>query len=451
MQDDNLSAHDELAEITSLAASCRNLSGLTVDIGFGDGQRATALANACQPDCIHVVGAWKDTTIESRDPPAVRLNARENAFSAFCDDVQLRTQGNVVLHQSDHFEWLRIQRERIKFCHIDVSHDYESMRRMIELAWPMIVPGGVICGRGLQMEHEGERDLNRGVERAVREMLPGYSAQGDAWWLRTPSRISDCAIYDCFMFFNEFELLDLRLRELSDVVDRFVLVEATTTHAGYPKLLLFDRFRHLFQASAAKIIYVPVRDDIAHGNSWDREFFQRNAIMHGLVGAAEEDIILISDVDEIPCRQAVERLRSIDQPVTLRFAHHYYGLDCRLQIPWDGTVATRRRLLRLPQIERDERGRIEHMLDAGWHFSFLGGATRIRQKLRAYSHTELDRLPFNTPEWIGKQISEGKDLFGRPATGFPPTFVDLERDERYSEAVRAIAREHPYLARPRAS
>ena len=83
--------------------------------------------------------------------------------------------------------------------------------------------------------------------------------------------------------------------------------------------------------------------------------------------------------------------------------------------------------------------------NGGWHFSYLGGVERIREKIAAFSHQEFNKPPFNTPDWIREQLIQGADLFGRGDAGFPPSFVQLEGDDRYSSAVRWLARRHPYL------
>lgn len=121
-------------------------------------------------------------------------------------------------------------------------------------------------------------------------------------------------IYDCFIFYNELELLAIRLEELENVVDKFVLVEATLTHSGQPKPLYFQENRHLFEKYTDKIISIVV-DDFPPGNGdkehdyWERENYQREAIRRGLIECKDEDIILLSDVDEIPREESIYRLR----------------------------------------------------------------------------------------------------------------------------------------------
>ncbi|MFP8624472.1 hypothetical protein ACLH01_02985, partial [Enterobacter cloacae] len=111
-------------------------------------------------------------------------------------------------------------------------------------------------------------------------------------------------IYDCFLYYDEDMLLDIRLNTLNDVVDYFVIVESTHTFTGKPKKLNFDISK--FEKFKDKIIYVIYNDlpKLKNGiageyDAWKNEAATRNAIMRGLKNAKDNDIILISDVDEI--------------------------------------------------------------------------------------------------------------------------------------------------------
>ena len=106
-------------------------------------------------------------------------------------------------------------------------------------------------------------------------------------------------IYDCFTFFNELEILKIRLNEMYDAVDYFVLVESEETFRGAPKPLFFYENKNAFTRYKDKIIHIIVKGKFETGSPWAREAFQRNQIMRGLENCKKNDIILISDVDEI--------------------------------------------------------------------------------------------------------------------------------------------------------
>lgn len=116
-------------------------------------------------------------------------------------------------------------------------------------------------------------------------------------------------IYDCFTFFNELELLELRLHELAGVVDKFVLVEATQTHTNRPKPLHYQENRARFGAFHGQIIHVVVEDLPVSADPWVPENFQRNCIARGLTACRPDDFVLVSDLDEIPRARAVEKMR----------------------------------------------------------------------------------------------------------------------------------------------
>ena len=237
-------------------------------------------------------------------------------------------------------------------------------------------------------------------------------------------------VYDCFTFFNEFELLKMRFEELNDSVDYFVLVECTETHRGDPKNLYFSDNKHLFEKYLPKIIHVVVNERHPEMGLWEREHFQRNCILRGLQGCDPSDIIMISDVDEIPRPAAIAKLRSrlssMPQPSfiekhqltfldfqdflshcvhrTLKdwvkdraeLKHRYaaYALEMnmyRYQLNridpnerlWCGTTATvfANFAVNIPEHFRALRNRLPRLKNAGWHFTSMGGREKVRIKL----------------------------------------------------------------------
>lgn len=113
-------------------------------------------------------------------------------------------------------------------------------------------------------------------------------------------------IYDCFSFFNELDVLEIRLNTLNAIVDKFILVEAPWTHTGKPKPLYFHENRQRFAAFLDKIVHIiasapPISATATdRENAWIRENWQRNEIIRGLGNAKPEDILIIADLDEIP-------------------------------------------------------------------------------------------------------------------------------------------------------
>ncbi|MFN3875521.1 MAG: hypothetical protein ACK4L7_06380, partial [Flavobacteriales bacterium] len=153
-------------------------------------------------------------------------------------------------------------------------------------------------------------------------------------------------IIDCFTFFNELDLLEIRLRELDAVVDRFILVEATLTHQGRPKPLCYAQHADRFAQWHRKLTHVVVdRFPEARGGAWALEQHQRNRIIDGLKGIAPTDQVMISDVDEIPRPEAVLRAARTRGYRIFRQRMFYYYLTCVNDTQqggsgyrWNGTV-----------------------------------------------------------------------------------------------------------------
>ncbi len=268
-------------------------------------------------------------------------------------------------------------------------------------------------------------------------------------------------IYDGFTFFNELELLELRLNELADVVDKFVLVEATQTHTGLPKPLHFQNNRARFSQFQDKIIHIIVDDLPRAKNPWVLERFQRNAIARGLTQCQPDDVILISDLDEIPrattVTSASRALPKVDtwssglahaalnswlvkgltypkdlrkhlrrnHPYIYKFkqAPYNYFLNCRfLEPPF--TFGTR--MLHYRDFSTADEARYSGykiVEDGGWHFSFMGGADRVREKLLAYAHQEFNQPEFTDAKVIETAINRGETL---PGQNWKLQFVPLD-------------------------
>ena len=279
-------------------------------------------------------------------------------------------------------------------------------------------------------------------------------------------------IYDCFTFFNELDLLEIRLNILKDSVDRFVLVEATKTHQGKAKPLYFLEQKSRYLNFLDKIIHVIVDEypDYEGRPALVLERHQRNMILNGLASCRPDDVILISDVDEIPEPRKVRQFK--DRPGIKMFKQRmfYYYLNCMNvahagAYRWNGTAMVNYADLSKPHdfrtlriallglnhdrfIHRIYRNvwkwlnldlmgkRVVFVPDGGWHFSFLGGVEAIIEKIEAFSHTEYNTPEFKNAEKIREAIHRGTDIFGRdfsyacvPQDGNLPDYIVRNRDK----------------------
>ena len=275
-------------------------------------------------------------------------------------------------------------------------------------------------------------------------------------------------IYDCFQFFNELDILKIRLHVLSPVVDRFVISEATETFSGLKKPLYYEENKAMFAEFEDKIIHVVI-EDTPQGGTHERDTFQKNAVTRGLAGCTDDDIVIFSDLDEIPNPDKIrEILQNFQEDKIYHFAQRLFY--CYLNMEevsgsllsyagefegvarkkWIGTKMLSYKLLREQHLllgelrfpERKEIGiRVE---DGGWHFGYMGGhgekdiRKRVQEKVVSAAHQEYNSK--HVLSNVTDQIKDGKDIFGRNAQ-----FVRCEIDESFPEYIREHQKELDFL------
>ena len=224
-------------------------------------------------------------------------------------------------------------------------------------------------------------------------------------------------IIDCFPFFNELDLLEVRLNELKDVVDMFVITESTHTFSGIDKPLHFIDNKERFKGF--NIVYTVYKPDKKLTPA-EYEVLQKQFNLDVAFGMAEPgDIIMHGDVDEIP-NAAVVRHALKDNWQAARFSMtlFYYYMNCM-----STTKASYKntRLVRYTEpfkyISSQKFKTDLTYYNSGWHFSFLGD---VQDKLKSYNHApEYDKPPFNDPEHIKTCLEQGTDLFMRVGSSAP--------------------------------
>jgi beta-1,4-mannosyl-glycoprotein beta-1,4-N-acetylglucosaminyltransferase len=240
-------------------------------------------------------------------------------------------------------------------------------------------------------------------------------------------------VFDCFKFFNELELLELRFMELNDVVDYFVIVESNKTHTGKTKLFNFELNKKRFEEYLPKVIYVKVTDlpNYSPNDIWLAENFQRNCISRGLNGIAKEgDKIIVSDVDEIPNTELI--LKNIDNPnwVTFNQNLYYYYVNCQQNCTWDGPIMANYGTFMFPQQLRDAARRgVNSQRHGGWHYSFMGGPDRIKYKVENIAESSLIIDKVGNVSDINKKIKSHSDLWGRTEEYAQKKIVDISSDK----------------------
>ena len=275
-------------------------------------------------------------------------------------------------------------------------------------------------------------------------------------------------VYDCFQFFNELDMLKIRLHVMSPIVDKFVISEATETFSGLKKPLYYEENKEMFAEFADKIIHVVV-DDTPEGYTHDRDTFQKNAVTRGLKDCTDDDIIIFSDLDEIPNPEKIQEiLKDFQEDKIYHFAQRLFY--CYLNMEevsgnllsyagefegverkkWIGSKMCSYKLLREQNLqlgelrfpERKEIGiRVE---DGGWHFGYMGGhgekdiQKRVKEKVVSAAHQEYNSK--RVLSQVTDQIKSGQDIFGRDAK-----FVRCEIDESFPAYIRENQKEWKFL------
>lgn len=222
--------------------------------------------------------------------------------------------------------------------------------------------------------------------------------------------------FDTFCFFNELELLKLRCEELKPLNPIHVLVEATMTHTGYEKELVFEKNKHLF--SEYNIRHIIVDNLPNNGNAWDAENAQRDAIMKGLDDLGNNDVVVISDLDEIPRWQAVQFYESRMNTASIQMDQY----SCYLNLlqgtqSWGIAKITTGELLKKSTPNKIRNGGSTFSIYfGGWHFAWLGGIERMMEKLDAYAHIETNTAKFR--DSIKYKYESGQSLWGQDFWAF---------------------------------
>ena len=234
-------------------------------------------------------------------------------------------------------------------------------------------------------------------------------------------------VYDCFTFYNEFELLELRLMALWDVVDHFVIVEANRKHTGEPKEFTFPQRAEEFKRFWPKIRFINAdlsKVPFKGVGDWSIENAQRNMILRGIDDAAPDDLIMISDLDEIPAPDIFQRLQenkvALIAPIVLplsvankgvtfpaqlfvsainflelgpivmaqRFFYFYF--DRANRTIWNGTILTKRKNLTMPQMLRNIKELVPRANEGGYHFSYMGGVDSVINKMNSIVEGKIE-------------------------------------------------------------
>ena len=249
-------------------------------------------------------------------------------------------------------------------------------------------------------------------------------------------------IYDCFLFNGEMKCLNLRQKELQELNVTHVVVQQTKTFVGNVNNNLWW---FTDTPPTDKWYYIYVTDMPENATAWERETYQRNAIMKGLVDAKDDDIIIISDADEIPRAEAVKKYKPEMGLTALKMDNFWYKFNCLTERQtWVAPRIMTYKYLKNTTPNSVRLSGYENVIDnGGWHFSYCGNADYIANKLKSFSHEEYNVEPYNNKEYIKKQIESGISLWGDSQFEFVPmdeTFPKflVDNQEYFKELIQKV-------------
>jgi len=295
-------------------------------------------------------------------------------------------------------------------------------------------------------------------------------------------------IYDGFLFFNELDLLEIRLNILNDVVDKFILVESSVTHSGLPKPFYFEENKERFSNFLDKIIHIKITntpDDFINipteftddhegyvfksiygyiNKSTDfnketekhfgRDLFQKECIKLGMKNCHDNDIIICSDLDEIPNPEILERLNEFYEDnsfYTFSQTNHCYYFNIILEsqsnnspynteitTKWNGSRMGSFKLIKDYSLSTLRTQENNIIMDGGWHFSFMGGIDRVKTKLKSYSHQECNNDTIMNG--LEDNFAQNKDVINRPGK-----LIQVEFDDTYPKYFLNNLEKYPQL------
>lgn len=270
-------------------------------------------------------------------------------------------------------------------------------------------------------------------------------------------------VIDSFSFFNEFDILKLRLFYLNNVVDNFVISECKYTHSGEEKPYYLDEIiNDLPEDIQNKIIRLKYEPDISdydftnkgecnfESGFWKLEQGQRDHISKGLFQFAFGDLFMVSDMDEIPSKELVLYMKdeiSKAQFATAKCKNFYYNFNTYEDSNWAGTVFTTigNALEKGCNYLRRECYSFPFAPDGGWHFTFFGGTEQIQKKLSSYAHQEFNKEEILDLENIKNAILNKKDILQR--THENKNFIEYDFNnfpEDLREVIKSVFSEEFY-------
>jgi len=384
-----------------------------LEIGVWKGRSLCSIADLIKEKNLKVIavdtfeGTKGNELEEEAHKEATELDLRKE----FKQNIKLfEIEKNVtILKTTSVLASKKFKENEFNFIFLDGDHSFEAVTEDVIHWYPKLKSGGIFAGHDYAWE-----SVREAIYKSFKEMI--YNNGTNQWFL-TKRRI-----YDGFIFFNELDALEIRLNELNDIVDKFILVESTKTHSGQSKPLYFERNKERFSKFLHKIDHIIVNDgEMPKGNdfdsNWTRESFQRDAIMRGWKDCNDSDVVMVSDIDEIPSAKSISKFNPEKGLHVFEQSLNYYYLNMREVNNEEEGKWNWAKILPFSLAKNMTPSQIRYteatykIEDGGWHFSYLGGTQKIIEKIESYSHQEYnnDKIKKN----IESRVEKGEDIFER--------------------------------------
>jgi hypothetical protein len=250
------------------------------------------------------------------------------------------------------------------------------------------------------------------------------------------------------MFYNELDLLDIRLNELNSVVDYFVLIEAEKSHQNKTKKMYFLENKERYKDFLDKIIHIIVPSSEFTNDPWYNENLQRRKILEGISNAHDDDIILISDLDEIISSNSLNTLKENydGTPSVFDQKIYFWYLNTRAKnYKWRNAGISTKKFVIEHGTQLFKSNKTSHLFkvieNGGWHFTYIGNEVSIKNKLDNFAHTEFSHLSENHLKMFREKLidplgrtNEGIELIIDPITTLPKYLQ--ENIEKFKDYIR---------------
>lgn len=221
-------------------------------------------------------------------------------------------------------------------------------------------------------------------------------------------------IVDCTMFHWEFDILELRMRQMWNSVDYFIVTESVCDHRGKERELVLTNNLSRFDWASEKLIVNISEKPKNAVSTWDYEHYQREQSVRACEKIAKpNDLIIISDVDEIMKDDSLTKAHKIGGIFTMQMPMFYYYMNLYVHDWYHPKAITYRYIDDVNKIRLRDPLRTNIFNNAGWHFSYLGTPEQIQYKLKTFAHDEFDSEQYTDIDAIKEKISNKSDLFGR--------------------------------------